>query len=187
MRRTKLFFLLSALLSGCAYVAPASRPTADIYLLASSSSSAWRYSAGLWAFRDTECNESEYGGNLGDARGRSRMLMTAPQKILAERSLTFTAVYAEYSPFDFGLPGRTCIATAEFLPRADHHYEVSLSPSSEGSICDLRIFDLMAGDRRPVDFKMPAWACYPLSGKSGKNCQCRSSSIFRPVDTDMSK
>jgi hypothetical protein len=187
MRRAKVILLLAALLSGCAYVAPPSGPTADFYLLVKSSSSAWRYAIGLWAFKDTECNESEYGGDLGDARGRSRTLMTAPRKILAERSLAFTAVYGEHSPADFGFPDRTCIATAEFLPRADHHYEASLSLSGDGSICDLRIYDLTAGDRVPVDFKMPAWACGPPSGKSGKNCRCYSGSIFRPIEEDASK
>jgi len=186
MRRAELALLLLAVLSGCTYVAPASRPTADIYLLVNSSSSAWRYSAGLWAFKDNECNESEYGGNLGDARGRSRTLMTAPQKILADQSLTFSAAFVEFQAPLLGF-GRHFVVTAEFVPLADHHYEASLSLSGDGSKCEFKIYDLAAGDRVPVDFRMPEWACYAPAGKSGKNCQWHSWSMFSPTETDTSK
>lgn len=170
MKKFLILLISIALFSGCAspYVAPSSKPTAEIYVVAENdSTSTILQNVYLWAFKDAECNTNEYGTRLGSVLSKKSPAKTPLHTIAANEPFVFTAVYSD-ARF---MQNRLCAITGEFTPRPNKRYAVRLAVSDNVASCKLGVYDAADSGQAPIDFKMPDQVCEFGAGKTRKNGQ----------------
>lgn len=173
MTKTLISTIGIVFISGCAstYVAPPSKPTAELYLVAENdSASTMLQGVSMWAFKDTECNTNEYGTRMGSITSNHSPAITPSHTVVANEPLVFTAMYIDARPAQ----NRQCAITGGFTPLPNKRYAARLTVTGDVSACSLGVYDVADGNHEPmpIDLKMPELVCqYGFGAKKLRNGQ----------------
>jgi len=157
-RHTFVSLAAAILMAGCAstYVAPPSRPSAELYLQGESGpGSTMTRNVYMFALKDTECHKSDYGALLGKSISNEATTRTESARIRADEPFVFTAAYMD-ARF---AQNRACAVTAVFTPKGDHNYAARLVVSQDVTSCELGVYDLTDGTGEPIDLTLPKYVC----------------------------